>query len=77
MNRIKAHLYFNGIKIIDRSEMSHWSGAFIKWLESLEFSHQPGYETLIFLIDELRSHSIPPSAAKQCDAFSQKILSGI
>ena len=55
-NRIKAHLYFNGIKMPLRSEISHWSARFIVWLENLEFSHQPGKDCLTLYIEELQEH---------------------
>ena len=55
-NRIKAHLHFNGVKIPSRSETSHWSARFILWLENVEFSHQPGKDTLIIYLDELKEH---------------------
>jgi transposase len=53
-NRIKAHLHLNGIKLPERSEMSHWSARFISWLESLEFSHQSGRDCLDIYIEELQ-----------------------
>jgi transposase len=52
-NQTKAHLHFNGIKIPRHDEMSHWSGAFIKWLKGVEFSHPPGKEVLLSHIEEL------------------------
>jgi transposase len=55
-NRIKAHLYFNGITIPPHSETAHWSARFIKWLETIEFSHQPGRDCLDLYIEELNEH---------------------
>jgi transposase len=45
-NRIKSFLHFNGIPIVDRDELSHWSRPFINWLKSLEFAEAPGAEYL-------------------------------
>jgi len=55
-NRIKSHLYFNGIDLPRRSETAHWSARFIAWLESVEFSHQPGKDCLDLYIEELKEH---------------------
>ncbi|MBN1481205.1 IS110 family transposase [candidate division KSB1 bacterium] len=55
-NRIKSHLYFNGIDMPSRSETNHWSARFIAWLESIEFSHQPGKDCLELYIEELKEH---------------------
>ncbi len=52
-NRIKAHLYYNGIDLPARSETAHWSARFIAWLENVEFSHQPGKDCLDLYIEEL------------------------
>lgn len=54
-NRIKSHLYMNGIDIPSHTEMSHWSGRFIQWLESLEFSTSAGSDYLRICIEELRA----------------------
>ena len=54
-NRIKSHLYMNGIVIPSQAELCHWSGGFIKWLESLEFSHSAGKDYLEICIEELRT----------------------
>ena len=53
-NRIKSHLYLNGIEIPSHSEVSHWSGRFIQWLESLDFSTSAGKDYLRNCIEELR-----------------------
>jgi len=55
-NRIKGHLYTYGIEIPSNTEMPHWSGNFIKWLESIEFSHDPGNEYLQFCLEEHKQH---------------------
>ena len=55
-NRIKSYLYLNGIPIPPRSECSHWSNNFIRWLESLELTSPAGSQYLRLCIDELRSH---------------------
>jgi transposase len=55
-NRIKAHLYFNGIPLPPRSETTHWSARFILWLENLEFSHQQGKDCLMLYVEELKEH---------------------
>jgi len=42
-NRIKGLLYFQGIEYPDRFVSSkHWSNAFFKWLESIEFDYDSG-----------------------------------
>lgn len=53
-NRIKAHLHLHSIELPARDEMSHWSGAFIKWLESLEFSYCFGKDYLCLCLEELK-----------------------
>lgn len=55
-NRIKGHLYTYGIDIPSHEQMSHWSGHFIKWLQSLEFSQTSGKDYLIFCLEELHQH---------------------
>jgi len=54
-NRIKGHLHMNGIEIPSHAEMSHWSGRFIQWLESLEFSTPAGKDYLEICIEELKT----------------------
>lgn len=44
----------NGIKIPSHAEMSHWSGRFIHWLESLEFPTPAGKDYLRICIEELK-----------------------
>ena len=38
--RIKQFLHTQGIILPKRSEISHWSGRFIQWLNKLEFEHE-------------------------------------
>jgi transposase len=52
-NRIKGHLYLNGINIPPRHEISHWSGPFIRWLKTLEFPAPAGNDYLRLCIEEL------------------------
>jgi transposase len=54
-NRIKSHLHMNGVKIPSHAEMSHWSGKFIHWLESLDFSTSAGKDYLRICIEELKN----------------------
>jgi transposase len=49
-------LSFYGILLLPKSEMGHWSKAFIVWLQSLEFSYPVGKESLRFYIEELLEH---------------------
>lgn len=44
--RIKSYLHFIGIHIPSHQQLPHWSGAFIKWLEEIKFTHQPGADCL-------------------------------
>ena len=55
-NRIKGTLCFYGILMPQHCELYHWSRAFIRWLQSLEFSFPVGKESLRFCIEELLSH---------------------
>lgn len=59
-NRIKSLLYFHGIEYPPRfaSTKSHWSQAFVKWLEAIEFDHNTGNLSLkayVHQVKELRS----------------------
>lgn len=54
-NRIKAHLYMNGVQIPPHSDLYHWSGRFIQWLKSLNFSYSPARDYLHVCIEELES----------------------
>lgn len=55
-NRIKGHLYTYGVVIPSHQEMPHWSGYFINWLTSLEFSHGAGKDYVLFCTEELQQH---------------------
>jgi transposase len=55
-NRIKGHLAFYGYAIPSHDEMSHWSGGFIRWLKTLEFSYGMGRDYLRLCLEELESH---------------------
>lgn len=52
-NRIKSHLHYYGISIPEKAEIYPWSGAFIKWLQGIEFTYEPAQEYLQFCISEL------------------------
>lgn len=54
-NRIKSYLHLQGIEIPAHTELCHWSGAFIKWLKSLNFSHSFGKDYLTVLLEELEA----------------------
>jgi len=53
-NRIKGHLYFNGVKL--PFESSYWSGKMISHMEALPLDKGPAKEYLMICIDELRYH---------------------
>jgi transposase len=53
-NRIKAHLHLHGVQIPPQQEVCHWSGAFIIWLEGLEFSYPFGKDYLMLSIRDLK-----------------------
>jgi len=55
-NRIKGHLYFYGIKFPSEAQIPHWSKRFLTWLQSVEFSHQPGKAYLDLSLEELGQH---------------------
>lgn len=52
-NRIKSLLYFLGIECPQRSS-SHWSLAFIKWLEMIQFEHESGKACLKAYLDQVK-----------------------
>jgi transposase len=55
-NQIKSLLAFSGQPLPERSEMSHWSGSFINWLETL-FDDRPSLKaTLAIYVAELKWH---------------------
>jgi transposase len=55
-NRIKSLLYFNGIDYPERfyQRSTHWSNAFMQWLESIQLSESSGRDALLVLIDNSR-----------------------
>lgn len=52
-NRIKALLYFQGVECPQRLS-SHWSLAFIKWLENVNFDHDSGKSSLKAYLDQVK-----------------------
>ena len=52
-NRIKSLLDFQGVQIPANDELTHWSGAFIKYLRELPQGNEHIRETLRRLIEEL------------------------
>jgi transposase len=55
-NRIKGHLHFYGIVLPSHQETTHWSGRFVKWLKSVEFSSPPATDYLRLCLIELEEH---------------------
>jgi len=55
-NRIKGLLYFNGIDYPERFHQrnTHWSNAFMQWLESIKMSESSGRDALQAIIDNSR-----------------------
>jgi len=55
-NRIKGFLFFYGIQLPERftNNASHWSGAFMQWLESLRLQQESGSQSLNFLIESCK-----------------------
>jgi transposase len=55
--RIKSFLYFYGIEFPKEFELrqKHWSGRFMKWLETIPMKEQSGRQALDTLIEEARS----------------------
>jgi len=51
-NRIKGHLYFNGVNL--PFESSYWSGKMISHLESLPLDNGPAKDYLLLCLDELQ-----------------------
>ncbi len=52
-NRIKSHLHFYGIPIPEQAELYPWSGAFLRWLTTITFNHEPARDYLLICIEEL------------------------
>jgi transposase len=55
-SRIKGHLYTYGVPMPSHRDLTHWSGGFISWLESIEFSYAPAKDYLRLCIEELQQH---------------------
>jgi transposase len=55
-NRIKGHLYFYGIPMPSHQKMSHWSGKFVQWLKTIQFSSPPAADYLRLCVVELEEH---------------------
>jgi transposase len=53
-NRVKAMLTSYGINIPEQLKQGNWSGAFIKWLETVCFHRHTGKRAFQFYIDELK-----------------------
>ncbi len=55
--RIKSFLYFYGITFPPEFERksTHWSGRFMKWLDSIPMKEEPGRQALDTLIQEARN----------------------
>lgn len=53
-NRIKSLLLFSGKEIPENDQIQNWSGGFIRYLETIEFSTKIGKETLAIYLSELR-----------------------
>jgi len=53
-NRIKSLVSSYGIKIPERFEEGNWSGAFIKYLQTVCFHRHTGKEAFDYYIDELK-----------------------
>lgn len=52
-NRIKSHLHFTGVPIIAQNESSHWSKAFIQFLQNIKFSTEYHQYTFNCYMEEL------------------------
>lgn len=57
-HRIKSLLYFQGIRYPDRflQNSTHWSMAFIKWLEEITLEHPSGKAVMNAHLDLVRHH---------------------
>lgn len=55
-NRIKGHLHFYGIVPPAHQETRHWSGKFVTWLKTVEFSSPPATDYLRLCLTELEEH---------------------
>ena len=55
-NRIKGHLHFYGVMPPSHQETRHWSGKFVEWLRTVEFSSPPATKYLRLCVTELEDH---------------------
>ena len=55
-NRIKGHLHFYGVVPPSHQETHHWSGKFVQWLRTVEFSSPPATDYLRICLRELEDH---------------------
>ena len=59
--RIKSYLHFNGIEIPRADHLSHWSGRFMHWLKSIEFSDKENsyhLKQLIIALEQKRRQTL-------------------
>jgi transposase len=72
-NRIKAFLYFQGILYPPQfANASHWSNAFLQWLESLPFDHKSGKSTLGIHLESVKhKRSLQLRITRQIRELSQ------
>lgn len=73
-NRIKSLLYFQGISYPAQfnSTGSHWSNAFMSWLESLPFDHKSGKSALSMHLESVRhKRSLQLRVTRQIRELSQ------
>ena len=54
--RIKSFLYYNGIKIPPKDEISHWSGRFVHWLKGIKFTQEETEYHLQEIIEQMESY---------------------
>jgi len=56
-NRVKAELYFFGIKIPEQfnKNQSYWSRRFLDWLNELEFNQESGTDFFKILIEQVKT----------------------
>jgi len=53
-NQIKGVLFFYGIQLPEDCAQRHWSGQFVRWLESIQMERASGDTTLKIHLEELR-----------------------
>lgn len=52
-NRIKSFLHFQGIELASDSELKHWSGRFLRWLNGLSFGQLADRQVMEMHLEEL------------------------